>query len=101
VRDGRSRTEGRKSSGLEAAVEIATQPVFSVGAPRVLFEGPLVRVNPAFPNYDVSPDGRRFIMVKRGDNEAVQRPIHVVLNWRRAAAPHCGGTVSEMPPAGR
>ncbi len=47
------------------AVEIATQPGFSAGKPKMLFEGQY-RAVPAqsTPNYDVSADGQRFLMLK-------------------------------------
>jgi Tol biopolymer transport system component len=64
------------------AVEITTQPGFAAGTPRVLFEG---RYEPApFPvaNYDVSPDGQRFLMLKPVEQTgAAPTQINVVLNW--------------------
>jgi hypothetical protein len=33
------------------------------------------------PNYDVSPDGQRFLMLKGGEQEAAPAQINVVLNW--------------------
>ena len=33
------------------------------------------------PNYDVTPDGQRFVMVKRGNSPDSQRPIDLVVNW--------------------
>jgi len=63
-------------------VEIATQPGFAAGTPRMLFEG---RYEPApFPstNYDVSRDGQRFLMIKSIEQEqAAPTQINVVLNW--------------------
>jgi Tol biopolymer transport system component/predicted Ser/Thr protein kinase len=64
------------------AVAINTQPSFSVGKPQVLFEGPYASVLVQVPNYDVSPDGQRFLMIK--ESEQVRHPatqINVVLNW--------------------
>ena len=46
------------------AVDIATQPGFAAGKPRMLFEGPYAADPGTFPNYDVSPDGQRFLMLK-------------------------------------
>ncbi len=46
------------------AAEITTQPSFSAGHPRILFEARYVPAANFFPNYDVSPDGQRFLMVK-------------------------------------
>jgi Tol biopolymer transport system component len=64
------------------AVDIATQPSLTAGKPRVLFEG---RYNPSpgtSPNYDVAPDGQRFLMIKPADaGEAAPTQINVVLNW--------------------
>ncbi len=64
------------------AVEITSQPSFSVGKPKVLFEG-LYEPTPAtFPYYDVSPDGQRFLMLKRGEQaQSAPTQINVVLNW--------------------
>jgi serine/threonine-protein kinase len=62
------------------AVDIMTQPAFSRGKPRVLFEGAYVPTPRALPNYDVSPDGQRFLMLKANEAEATTQ-INVVLNW--------------------
>ena len=63
-------------------VEVTTQPSFSVGKPGVLFEGPYEPTPGTTPNYDVSPDGQRFLMVKgREQAEAAPTQINVVLNW--------------------
>ena len=53
-----------RSGDKMMAVDIATQPSFSVGKPRMLFEGPYVPTAFTFPYYDVSPDGQRFLMIK-------------------------------------
>jgi eukaryotic-like serine/threonine-protein kinase len=64
------------------AVEITTQPSFALGKPRMLFEGPYVLATVPVSNYDVSPDGRRFLMVKPTEQtQAVPTQINVVLNW--------------------
>jgi len=69
------------------AVDIATHASLVAGKPRMLFEGPyLPRTNlPALatmPNYDVSPDGQRFLMVKPSESaETAPTQINVVLNW--------------------
>ena len=71
-----------RSGDKMMAVDITTQPGFSAGTPRMLFEG---RYDPApFPiaNYDVSPDGERFLMLKPSESaEAAPTQINVVLNW--------------------
>ena len=64
------------------AVDIATQPSFSAGKPRVLFEGPYAVAPGAAPYYDVSPDGQRFLMLKPSESaQAAPTQINVVLNW--------------------
>ena len=37
-----------------------------------------------FQSYDVSPDGKRFLMIKR-DEGSVPRQLNVILNWRAAS----------------
>jgi Tol biopolymer transport system component len=64
-----------------AAVDIRLSPTLSVGKPRVLFEGDFVE-GPFMAGYDVSPDGRRFIMA-RGRSSAEGGEINVVLNWHQ------------------
>jgi len=64
------------------AVEIATKPGFTAGKPRVLFEGEYLPTPGTFPNYDVSHDGQRFLMIKPKDaGDAAPAQINVVLNW--------------------
>ena len=71
-----------RSGDKMMAVEIATQPGFSAGKPKVLFEGQYVPTPSTFPNYDVSPDGQRFLMFKPSEQEqAAPTQINVVLNW--------------------
>ena len=59
------------------AVSIATQPILSVGTPRLLFE----RNNEGVFNYDVTRDGQRFLMLKSSEQEQKATQIVVVLNW--------------------
>jgi serine/threonine-protein kinase len=65
------------------AVEIATKPSFSAGTPKMLFEGPYQSLPTiSTPNYDVSPDGQRFLMLKSSESAVTAPPqINVVLNW--------------------
>jgi len=64
------------------AVDITTQPSFSGGKPRVLFEGRYNLAPGTGSNYDVSPDGQRFLMIKPSEQEqAAPTQINVVLNW--------------------
>jgi serine/threonine-protein kinase len=65
------------------AVEIVTQPDFSVSKPQMLFERAYASLNVGVPNYDVSPDGQRFLMIKDIDEEenAPARQVNVILNF--------------------
>jgi serine/threonine protein kinase len=63
------------------AVEYSALPTFSAGKPKLLFEGPYVPTPRSFPDYDVSPDGQRFLMVKAPEQAQAPTPINVVLNW--------------------
>jgi hypothetical protein len=71
-----------RSGDKMMAVDIATKPSFSAGKSRMLFEGQY-QLNPgAFPNYDVSPDGERFLMLKPSEQgQSALTQINVVLNW--------------------
>jgi eukaryotic-like serine/threonine-protein kinase len=63
------------------AVDITTQPGFSAGKPRIRFAGQYVPTPATTPNYDVSPDGQRFLMLKAIEQEQAATQINVVLNW--------------------
>ena len=63
------------------AVEVTTQPTFRAGTPTLLFEGQYHNdFNWSPPNYDVTPDGQRFLMIQPGEKEEATQ-INVVLNW--------------------
>ncbi len=59
-------------------VGIKTEPTFTAGSPVVLFTGSYIEFE-GFVNYDISPDGQRFLMIKAVEGSTGQ--IHVVLNW--------------------
>jgi len=65
------------------AVPVQTTPTFSAGQPAKLFTGPWFAL-PAGRTYDVSNDGKRFVMIKDANvaGERVSPPtITIVLNW--------------------
>jgi dipeptidyl aminopeptidase/acylaminoacyl peptidase len=71
-----------RSGNRMMAVDISTQPGFSAGRPKLLFEGLYLPTPVQSPNYDVSPDGQRFLMVKPiTADESAPTQINVVLNW--------------------
>ncbi len=71
-----------RSGDKMMAVDIATQPSFTFGKPRMLFEGQYQLSRVPAVNYDVSPDGQRFLMIKASEQaQAAVTQINVVLNW--------------------
>ncbi len=62
-------------------VRVTTEPTFTAGSPVVLFTGEFT-TSGAVVNYDISPDGQRFLMIKETEEEEGQQDqINVVLNW--------------------
>jgi serine/threonine-protein kinase len=63
------------------SVPVSTEGTFTPEAPEVLFEG--FWITSPGPQYDVSPDGQRFLMIKWGDAEtsATANELIVVENW--------------------
>ena len=61
---------------------VETKPRFAAGKPKLLFEGHYeTSIYPFEPDYDVSPDGQRFLMIKAGEQESAATQLNVVLNW--------------------
>ena len=83
----------RSLDGLKMiVVRIKTEPTFSAGRPETLFtedyfamdraQGyPINSLSSLGRNYDMSPDGQRFLMLKRGEEQLEQEPIYIILNW--------------------
>jgi serine/threonine protein kinase/Tol biopolymer transport system component len=66
------------------AVDIRTEPTFSIGAPHELFERHYLRNADGYarPNYDVARDGQRFLMLRPVEERSGgPTQIEVVLNW--------------------
>ncbi len=61
-------------------VAINNQAAFSAATPRVLFEGSYTLGLGFRQNYDVTPDGQQFVMVRAAQG-LDQAQINVVLNW--------------------
>jgi len=61
-------------------VAIEPGPPFKAAVPRVLFAGDYATVTWGEANYDVSPDDRRFLML-RSEAQPPARELHLVLNW--------------------
>jgi len=65
-------------------VRIETEPAFTHGAPQVLFRGSYFRSRNR--NYDISPDGQRFLMLKEVEqteetSAPTQDALIIVQNW--------------------
>ena len=62
------------------SVRVVTTPTFSIGNPLKVLEN--VRVMTPGRSYDISPDGKRFLVIKDapGDSQSI-RQLEVVLNW--------------------
>jgi len=58
-----------------------TVPDFQAGPPQILFEGTYEKGRESRPAYDVSADGRRFLMVRTNTSEAAPVAFELVLEW--------------------
>ena len=73
-----------RSGDAAMAAPVETEPTFKLGKPTVLFRGsfpgrPGLDL-PDFAYWDISPDGKRFLMLKKPTAEA-PRKINIVVNW--------------------
>ena len=86
-RDGRELFYRRGDSMMVVAVSAASG--FSAGRPRELWKGEYSHgmssscglPGPTSSNYDVSPDGQRFLMIKDEDRDSVSREVILVQAW--------------------
>jgi serine/threonine-protein kinase len=64
------------------AVSVEPGPVLRVGTPKVLFESNRLAGGMAWGrNFDISPDGKRFLMITSPPPPAPPTEYHVILNW--------------------
>jgi Tol biopolymer transport system component len=73
-----------RSGDRMMAVDISTEPEFLARKPRQLFKGSYVTTGGGYvrANYDVSPDGQRFLTLKPVEHKSAPlTQINVVLNW--------------------
>ncbi len=62
-------------------VDVTTEPGFRAGRPRLLFRNDFGATTP-LRDYDVTPDGQRFLMVRGGLSPPEEiTELKVVLNW--------------------
>jgi eukaryotic-like serine/threonine-protein kinase len=81
------------SGDAAIAVAVKMEPAFSLETPKILFRASYVFVSssnqflssPFFYPWDISPDGKRFLMIKppgvAASAEEGPRKINIVLNW--------------------
>ncbi len=71
-----------RSGDKMMAVDVETEPSFRLSKPKMLFEGRYEGATRWFgyANYDVTPDGQRFFMIRNEEEPAPTR-IRVVRNW--------------------
>jgi Tol biopolymer transport system component len=63
------------------AVDIAAGPGLEIREQRLLFEGSFEVSHESVLSFDLSPDGRRFLMRQRPEGEMVARELVLVLEW--------------------
>jgi serine/threonine protein kinase/Tol biopolymer transport system component len=74
-----------RQGDLMMVVDVVLGTEFSAGKPRLLFEGRFDVGVIGNPDYDVTADGKRFLMLKRSEATAPVK-LHVILNWAQALA---------------
>jgi hypothetical protein len=68
--------------GKLMAVDIRTEPSVQPGTPHALFDAKVTGSAPLF-RYDVTRDGKRFLMVSPGlESTLAPVPITIVMNWQ-------------------
>jgi len=76
-RDGRELFYRTRGISRMMVVDVQTGPSFRAGKPRMLFEEQSYSYT-----YDISPDGKRFLMIKSlGSAQGPSDQVTVVLNW--------------------
>jgi serine/threonine-protein kinase len=60
---------------------IQTEPSFRAGTPQVLFEAPRMYRSGLWRSYDVTPDGKRFLMIQNPEGTQESLQIVYIPNW--------------------
>jgi serine/threonine-protein kinase len=71
----------RAGSRFMAVAQQATSGEWSRAKPRLLFERAFERGDIDVANYDISPDGQRFILIEAAGHDDSFKALRVVLNW--------------------
>jgi hypothetical protein len=73
--------------GEVTAVPVNTKSIFKAEKPKTLFRKMFIVADSSSPPWDISPDGKRFLMIKQPvsiDSAAAvngPRRINIILNW--------------------
>jgi serine/threonine-protein kinase len=65
AKDGRELFYRERGTGNLVSVQVSTEGAFQIGEEQVLFPAGRYSANSLHPRYDVSPDGQRFVMLRR------------------------------------
>ena len=72
-----------KMMAVSVKSAVGAQPPFEAGAPTALFEARMVNAGTTFQfEYDVTADGKRFLINTTGADTASAQPLTVVTNWQ-------------------
>ncbi len=63
------------------AMSVSTRPTLALGAPEPLFDLKFKGPSAGSPSYDVTPDGRRFVLIGGSARSTSLTQLHAVLNW--------------------
>jgi Tol biopolymer transport system component len=63
------------------SVPVSIQSQLTAGVAKLLFKGTFLTDSPGTRPFDVTPDGRRFVMIKSGNTVDDANAIIVVQNW--------------------
>ncbi len=69
-----------RNGGKMMAAAVELQPKFHTGMPKPLFDSTNLR-DYHLGDYDVAPDGQRFVMIRTREEGAAPRSLSVVLGW--------------------
>ena len=71
-----------RESGNIMGVDVTTQPVFSASTPRVTVPAAVTApLSNGLDNFDVTPDGQRFLVHQQSVEAGQSLQINVILNW--------------------
>jgi Tol biopolymer transport system component len=90
ARDGRELFY-RQGSTMMAVTLTVRGADLQAGRPQALFDGPFAKGSIDAANYDVTPDGQRFLMVQSDQPTAGSTMFHALIHW-------IGGAGSTFPP---